>query len=82
MKILVQNCLNHLYLKTLSEWTPSPSEAKNFPTSENAIVFCSEHRIPAVQVVLKFEYDRYDIRVPITEECEQPTASSQSALRN
>ena len=74
MKILVQNCLNHLYLKSLSEWTPESSEAKEFPTSENALAFCTEHQIPAVQVVLKFEYDRYDVKVPITEECEEPIA--------
>ena len=71
MKILVQNCHNHLFLKTLAEWTPEPAEAKDFSSSENAITFCSEHQIPAVQVVLKFDYERYDIKVPITEECEQ-----------
>jgi hypothetical protein len=81
MKILVQNCLTHLYFKTLSEWTPDPSAARSFPTSENAIVYCAEHRIPAVQIVLKFEYDQYDISVPITKECEQ-ASSSQNALRN
>ena len=81
MKILVQNCLTHLYLKTLSEWTSSPFEARSFPTSENAIVYCAEHRIPAVQIVLKFDYDKYDISVPITEECEN-AAESQNALRN
>lgn len=74
MKILVQNCLNHLFLKTLSEWTPESTEAKCFATSENALAFCMEHQIAAVQVVLKFDYDRYDIKVPITEECEEPTA--------
>ncbi len=74
MKILVQNCLNHLFLKSLSEWTSEAIEAKCFPTSENALAFCTEHQIPAVQVVLKFEYDRYDIKVPITAECEEPTA--------
>ena len=71
MKILVQNCLNHLYLKGLEDWTAEPSDAKSFPTSESAILFCSEHQIPAVQVVLKFEQTRYDIQVPITEECEK-----------
>jgi hypothetical protein len=65
----------------LSEWTPSPSEARNFLASESAIVFCAEHQIPAVQIVLKFDYDKYDISVPITEECEQ-AASAQNALRN
>ena len=78
MKILVQNCLNHLYLKSLSEWTPEVSDARNFSTSENALAFCNEHQIPAVQVVLKFDYDRYDIKVPITEECEQASAGRAS----
>ena len=80
MRILVQNCLTHLYLKTLSEWTANPSDAKNFPSSESAIVYCSKHQIPAVQVVLKFDPDRYDISVPITPECEN--AAAQNALLN
>jgi hypothetical protein len=70
MKILVQNCLNHLYLKGSQDWTAEPSEARCFPTSEKAIAFCTEHQIPAVQVVLKFKEKRYDIQVPISEECE------------
>lgn len=78
MKILVQNCHNHLYLISLSEWTAVASEARTFPSSEKAIVYCAENRIPAVQIVLKFDYDRYDINVPITAECEQ----TQNALRN
>jgi hypothetical protein len=76
MKILVQNCFTHLYLKTLSEWTPSPHEAKSFPSSEKAIIYCTEHQLPAVQIVLKFDYDNYDISVPITEECEKLGAQS------
>ncbi len=80
MKILVQNCLNHLYLKSLTEWTDDAGEAKSFPTSENAIEFCAEHRIPTVQIVLKFKPDKFNITVPITAECEQATGS-QKALR-
>jgi hypothetical protein len=79
MKILVQNCLTHLYLKALAEWTHEVSEARSFPNSERAIAFCTEHRIPAVQVVLKFESDRYDINVPISDECEEP-GQSQNTL--
>jgi hypothetical protein len=81
MKILVQNCLTHLYLRTLSEWTADAAEARNFRASEEAIIFCSKHQIPAVQVVLKFDSDRYDINVPLTEECEEP-GRSQNALHN
>jgi hypothetical protein len=76
MKILVQNCLTHLYLKTLSEWTADSAEAKTFPNSESAILYCSQHRLSAVQIVLKFESDRYDISLPITEECEKMSSAA------
>ena len=81
MKVLVQNCLTHLYFKSPDEWTDDPSEAKSFQSSEKAILYCTEHQIPAVQIVLKFEPARYDITVPITEECEN-RAGSQNALLN
>jgi len=81
MKILIQNCLTHLYLKSLSEWTDDPNGAQSFPTSERALGFCTEHRIPAVQIVLKFDYDRYDIKVPVTPECEK-SAGAQRPLLN
>ena len=61
MKILVQNCLTHLFLKSLTQWTANPAEAETFPSSENAILFCAKYDIPAVQIVLKFDPDRYDI---------------------
>jgi hypothetical protein len=81
MKILVQNCMTHLYLKTLTQWTAMPSEAMNFPSSESAILYCTQHDIPAVQIVLKFDPERYDITVPITPECEE-ARGSQKALLN
>jgi hypothetical protein len=80
MKILVQNCLNHLYMRSLTEWTDNAAEAQSFTTSENAIDYCAKHRVPAVQIVLKFDPDHYDVTVPITAECEQ-AGGSQKALR-
>jgi hypothetical protein len=81
MKILVQNCLNHLYLKSPTEWTADAADAKIFPSSENALIYCTEHDIPAVQIVLKFQPDRFDITLPITEECSEG-ANTQKALLN
>jgi len=78
MKILVQNCLNHLYLKAPNEWTDNTAEAQSFTTSENAIEFCAEYHLPAVQIVLKFDLDHFNVMVPITPECEQ--GESQKAL--
>jgi hypothetical protein len=71
MRILIQNCFTHLYLKATAEWTTDPETARNFPSSEKAMVFCAEHRLPEVQIVLKFESDRYDLNFPITEECQK-----------
>ena len=81
MKILVQNCLTHFYLKSRTQWTTNPAEAQTFPSSENAILYCARHQIPTVQIVLKFEPARYDITVPITEECDR-AAGAQKALLN
>ena len=72
MKVLIQNCFSHKYFVSLGEWTENPDTARNFPTTEKAMAFCMEHRIPEAQVVLKFEYDRYDIKVPVSKECEEP----------
>ena len=81
MKILIQNCLDHRYLKSASEWTAEPDDARNFPTSEKALAYCAEHRIPAVQIVLKFDASHYDIQMPITPECEK-AGPAQRALLN
>jgi hypothetical protein len=75
MKFLIQNCHTHNYLRTLNDWTPDADQARDFGTSGKAMHFCSEHQLPAVQIVLKFETDRYDVRLPITEECKEPVAS-------
>lgn len=75
VKILVQNCLNHLYLRDLTDWVPNPSEARTFASTENAVMFCTEHQLRAVQVVLKFDHDRYDISLPASKECERPEAA-------
>ena len=80
MKILIQNCFNHLYLKSPSEWTPKPEEAKNFASSEKALAFCAEHPIPAVQIVLKFDVSHYDIQMPITPECEEARGPQRTLL--
>jgi hypothetical protein len=80
VKILVQNCRTHLYLVSLMEWTPNPEKARNFANSEQALAFCTEHRLPEVQIVLKFDCEKYDISVPITVECDEK-AGAQSTLR-
>ena len=80
MKILVQNCVTHLYLKYLSEWTSDAEEAQNFVSSHRAMIFCAQHRLPAVQIVLKFDSERYDISLPITEECDETAGRPQRAL--
>ena len=68
-------------MKLLNEWTDNAAEAQSFPTSENALEFCAKHRIPAVQIVLKFDPDQFDVTVPITAECEQAGEPQKALLK-
>jgi hypothetical protein len=59
------------------KWTADPEAARIFPTSESAISYCAEHRVPHAQIVLKFDQDyatKYDITVPLSKECKEAAA--------
>ena len=76
MRVLIQNCLKFCYLKSLGEWTEDPDEAMDFLSSEKALAFCIEHSVPAAQVVLRFgEDDKYDVRLPVGDDCKEGVAS-------
>ncbi|MDB6121305.1 MAG: hypothetical protein JWQ71_298 [Pedosphaera sp.] len=66
MKALLQQVETQLYFKGPEQWTPNPWEAYDFKSSLNARSYCLSHGIPSVQIVLKFEVDKYDIVLPTT----------------
>ena len=71
MTCLIQNCKNHLFLKSDGfSWTPLESEAKSFPTSLAALEFYQHHNIPDAQVILRFEASKaLDMTLPLSASC-------------
>ena len=65
MRILLQQKENGLYFKDIGVWDPDPSQAMDFLSSTSAIDFCVANKITGVQLVLKFEEQRYDIVLPV-----------------
>ena len=65
MRILLQQKQTGLYFKDIDAWVRSGPEAKDFLSSTAAIDFCVLNKINDVQLVLKFEEQRYDIVLPV-----------------
>jgi hypothetical protein len=65
MRILIQQKETSLYFKDVGTWTRNPTEAMDFLSSTSAIEFCVTNKISSVQLVLKFEEQRYDIVLPV-----------------
>lgn len=66
MRILLQQKETGLYLQDVAEWTCRSAEARDFLSSTVAIEFCLSNRLKGLQVVLKFEEERFDIVFPIS----------------
>lgn len=65
MRILLQQKESGLYFKDIDAWSRNPDEAMDFVSSTSAIDFCVLNKISNVQLVLKFEEQRYDIVLPV-----------------
>ena len=64
MRILLQQRDTGLYFKDIDSWTGDKSEAMDFVSATTAIEFCAANKLDAVQVVLKFEDEKYEIVLP------------------
>jgi hypothetical protein len=64
MRILLQQKDSGLYFKDVDSWTGDPAEAVDFVSSTTAIEFCDANKLDAVQVVLKFQGEKYEIVLP------------------
>lgn len=80
MRILLQQKDTGLYFKDIGVWAREASEAMDFLSSTSAIDFCTLNNISGVQLVLKFEEQRYDIVLPVSPDRaphgEEPRASA------
>jgi hypothetical protein len=65
MRILLQQKETGLYFKDIASWVRVSSEAMDFLSSTAAIDFCVSNKISDVQLVLKFDEQKYDIVLPV-----------------
>ncbi len=64
MKALLQQVETGFYFQNPERWTPDHAEAYDFKSSVTARSYCLRHKIAEVQIVLKFDVDKYDIVLP------------------
>lgn len=77
MRILLQHKQTGRYFRDIDSWVHEASTAMDFVSSTKAIDFCVTNKLNDVQLVLKFEEQRYDIVLPV----EPARDSRQSALK-
>lgn len=65
MKVLLQHKQSGLYLKGVGATTPYRVEAMDFLSSTQAIEYCADHKITGMQIVLRFDEQRFDIVLPL-----------------
>jgi len=65
MKVLLQNLNTKLFFRQPAGWTEDIEKARDFPNSLNAINFCNTNGLKNVQVLLKFNQQRYDVALPV-----------------
>lgn len=65
MRILLQQKETGLYFKDIGAWVRDTAEAMDFVSSTTAIDFCVTNKLPGVQLVLKFQDQKFDIVLPM-----------------
>jgi hypothetical protein len=65
MRILLQQKETGLYFKDIGAWANESSDAMDFLSSTSAIDFCVTNKLKDMQLVLKFEEQKYDIVLPV-----------------
>lgn len=64
MRILLQQRDTGLYFEDIDSWRADPSKAMDFVSSTQALEFCALNKLDTVQIVLKFEDEKYEIVLP------------------
>ncbi|PYL01689.1 MAG: hypothetical protein DME19_00800 [Verrucomicrobia bacterium] len=65
MKIIVQDPDTSFYFKHPRTWTPNEQEAFDFQDTRAAAEFCRENNLADSRIVVTFEDDRTELRVPV-----------------
>jgi hypothetical protein len=64
MRILLQQRDTNLYFRDIDSWTADNAEAMDFVNSTAALDFCAANHLAGVQIVLKFDGEKYEIVLP------------------
>lgn len=64
MRILLQRRDSGLYFRDIDSWTSETIEAMDFVSSTKALDFCARNKLTGVQIVLKFDGEKFDIVLP------------------
>ncbi len=64
MKVFLQNVKTGLLFRDLGEWTDDNEKARAFPNSLIALDFCNLKQLDGIQILLRFDQPRYDVRLP------------------
>lgn len=64
MRIVLQQKNTELYFRDIGAWTQDSSEAMDFLSSTAAIDFCVQNQLNGLQLVLKFDEQKYEIVLP------------------
>ena len=72
MRILVQQIETGLYFRDIDAWERDSAHAMDFLSSTAAIEFCTANKLTGVQLVLKFEEEKYDIVLPVIAKAPRP----------
>ncbi len=65
MRILLQQKDTGLYFKDIDSWSRTSADALDFVSSTAAIDFCAVNKLSDIQLVLKFDEQKYDIVLPV-----------------
>ena len=64
MRILLQRRDSGFYFRDIGSWTSDAVEAMDFVSSTAALDFCARNNLTGVQIVLKFDGEKFDIVLP------------------
>ena len=79
MRILVQDCNTHEFYQGEEVWILDANKAQDFGSSVQALEFCQKCRgNREVQIVMKFDADKYDLSFPATEGCSEKRPNGES----
>jgi hypothetical protein len=65
MRVLLQDRNSRQYFKWEHEWVSDSSMATNFSNTSQALHSAAGHRHRLLDIILKFDNPRYDLRIPI-----------------